>query len=246
MTIRTSRVHPTVAIVAAALTLGTATACGTDSTAASENTVTISNCGADVAYPQPLGRLFVNDGGMIEEFRQEGRPWVARNRTGLSGQRFAGDFRIARTRSSFELAAKRLSADVVNFAASGSSVEKGESLKDTILTLGAQRGDAVRVVFRSLHDLEAALARVEADEERVVARREIRGHAQLVAIDDDVALAPHAHRVATTDRLVLAVEALPVAVDVEERLVAAGHARDAVPVPRDREGLAGSDAVAIG
>ena len=42
-----------------------------------------------------------------------------------------------RTRSSFELAAKRLSADVVNFAASGSSVEKGESLKDTVLTLGA-------------------------------------------------------------------------------------------------------------
>src|ERR1044072_7940595 len=40
-----------------------------------------------------------------------------------------------RTRSSFELAAKRLSADVVNFSASGSSVEKGESLKDTILTL---------------------------------------------------------------------------------------------------------------
>src|SRR5436305_6898147 len=42
-----------------------------------------------------------------------------------------------RTRSSFELAAKRLSADVLNFAASGSSVEKGESLKDTIATLGS-------------------------------------------------------------------------------------------------------------
>jgi aspartate carbamoyltransferase catalytic subunit len=48
-----------------------------------------------------------------------------------------------RTRSSFELAAKRLSADVVNFAASGSSVEKGESLKDTILTLNAHRPDAI-------------------------------------------------------------------------------------------------------
>src|SRR5687767_11935529 len=44
-----------------------------------------------------------------------------------------------RTRSSFELAAKRLSADVVNFAASGSSVEKGESLKDTVLTLSAHK-----------------------------------------------------------------------------------------------------------
>ncbi len=48
-----------------------------------------------------------------------------------------------RTRSSFELAAKRLSADVVNFAASGSSVEKGESLKDTVLTLNAHKPDAI-------------------------------------------------------------------------------------------------------
>jgi aspartate carbamoyltransferase catalytic subunit len=50
-----------------------------------------------------------------------------------------------RTRSSFELAAKRLSADVVSFAASGSSVEKGESLKDTILTLNAHKPDAIVV-----------------------------------------------------------------------------------------------------
>ena len=48
-----------------------------------------------------------------------------------------------RTRSAFELAAKRLSADVVNFAVGGSSVEKGESLKDTILTLSAHRPDAI-------------------------------------------------------------------------------------------------------
>lgn len=48
-----------------------------------------------------------------------------------------------RTRGSFELAAKRLSADVVNFTASGSSTEKGESLKDTVLTLSAHRPDAI-------------------------------------------------------------------------------------------------------
>ena len=48
-----------------------------------------------------------------------------------------------RTRSSFELAAKRLSADVVNFSAGGSSVEKGESLKDTVLTLTAHSPDAI-------------------------------------------------------------------------------------------------------
>ncbi|MCW2539023.1 MAG: aspartate carbamoyltransferase [Frankiales bacterium] len=48
-----------------------------------------------------------------------------------------------RTRTSFELAAKRLSADVVNFSAKGSSVSKGESLKDTALTLQAMGSDAV-------------------------------------------------------------------------------------------------------
>ena len=42
-----------------------------------------------------------------------------------------------RTSSSFELAAKRLSADTMSMKASGSSVEKGESLKDTALTLSA-------------------------------------------------------------------------------------------------------------
>ncbi|MCW2530415.1 MAG: pyrB [Pseudonocardiales bacterium] len=54
-----------------------------------------------------------------------------------------------RTRTSFELAAKRLSADVVNFSAKGSSVSKGESLKDTALTLEAMGADAV-VVRHSL------------------------------------------------------------------------------------------------
>jgi len=48
-----------------------------------------------------------------------------------------------RTRISFEAAAKRLSADVINFTAKGSSVAKGESLKDTALTLQAMGADAV-------------------------------------------------------------------------------------------------------
>jgi aspartate carbamoyltransferase catalytic subunit len=48
-----------------------------------------------------------------------------------------------RTRISFEAAAKRLSADVINFGAKGSSVSKGESLKDTALTLQALGADAV-------------------------------------------------------------------------------------------------------
>ncbi len=48
-----------------------------------------------------------------------------------------------RTRISFELAAKRLSADVINFAAKGSSISKGESLKDTAQTLEGMGADAI-------------------------------------------------------------------------------------------------------
>jgi aspartate carbamoyltransferase catalytic subunit len=48
-----------------------------------------------------------------------------------------------RTRTSFEIAAKRLSADAVSITASGSSVSKGESLVDTLNTLAAMRPDAI-------------------------------------------------------------------------------------------------------
>jgi aspartate carbamoyltransferase catalytic subunit len=54
-----------------------------------------------------------------------------------------------RTSSSFELAAKRLSADVVSIRSSGSSVDKGESLKDTVQTLSAY--DPAAIVIRSPH-----------------------------------------------------------------------------------------------
>jgi aspartate carbamoyltransferase catalytic subunit len=52
-----------------------------------------------------------------------------------------------RTSSSFELAAKRLSADVVSIKSAGSSVDKGESLKDTVQTLSAY--DPAAIVIRS-------------------------------------------------------------------------------------------------
>jgi aspartate carbamoyltransferase catalytic subunit len=54
-----------------------------------------------------------------------------------------------RTSSSFELAAKRLSADVVSVRSQGSSVDKGESLKDTVRTLSAY--DPAAIVIRSPH-----------------------------------------------------------------------------------------------
>ena len=54
-----------------------------------------------------------------------------------------------RTRMSFELAANRLSADVVSFQASVSSLQKGESLQDTIYTLGAMGIDLYCIRHRS-------------------------------------------------------------------------------------------------
>ncbi len=64
-----------------------------------------------------------------------------------------------RTKTSFELAAKRLSADVINFAAKGSSVSKGETLKDTALTLEAMGADAV-VIRHSWSGAPVNLARI--------------------------------------------------------------------------------------
>jgi aspartate carbamoyltransferase catalytic subunit len=63
-----------------------------------------------------------------------------------------------RTRTSFELAGKRLSADVVNISASASSVKKGETLKDTILTLDAMHPD-VLIVRHSASGAAAYVAR---------------------------------------------------------------------------------------
>jgi aspartate carbamoyltransferase catalytic subunit len=61
-----------------------------------------------------------------------------------------------RTRSSFEIAGKWLSADVVNVSGKGSSVSKGESLRDTVLTVAAMGVDALVV----RHSASGAAARV--------------------------------------------------------------------------------------
>src|SRR5438445_10307996 len=61
-----------------------------------------------------------------------------------------------RTRSSFEIAGKWLSADVVNVSAKGSSVSKGESLRDTVLTVEAMGVDALVV----RHHASGAVARI--------------------------------------------------------------------------------------
>jgi aspartate carbamoyltransferase catalytic subunit len=79
-----------------------------------------------------------------ESFREVGSR-VIKKVPALRGRTIVNFFleNSTRTRISFEIAAKRLSADVINFSAGGSSVAKGESLKDTALTLQAMGADAI-------------------------------------------------------------------------------------------------------
>src|SRR5436189_3772760 len=85
-----------------------------------------------------------------ESFAEVGRRDIKKVPT-LRGRTIVNLFYEASTRtlSSFELAAKRLSADVVNVRSAGSSVDKGESLKDTVQTLSAY--DPAAIVIRSPH-----------------------------------------------------------------------------------------------
>ena len=91
-----------------------------------------------------------------EGFAEVGRRDIKKVPT-LRGRTIVNLFYEASTRtsSSFELAAKRLSADVVSVKSAGSSVDKGESLKDTVATLGAYGPEAI--VIRSPHAGAAAL-----------------------------------------------------------------------------------------
>jgi aspartate carbamoyltransferase catalytic subunit len=90
--------------------------------------------------PQDVTRIL----DTAESFREVGSR-VIKKVPALRGRTVVNFFleNSTRTRISFELAAKRLSADVINFAASVSSVAKGESLKDTALTLQAMGADAI-------------------------------------------------------------------------------------------------------
>jgi aspartate carbamoyltransferase catalytic subunit len=86
--------------------------------------------------------------GRAESFAEVGRRDIKKVPT-LRGRTVVNLFfeSSTRTSSSFELAAKRLSADVVSIKAAGSAVDKGESLKDTVATLSAY--DPAAIVIRS-------------------------------------------------------------------------------------------------
>ena len=98
-----------------------------------------------------------------------------------------------RTSASFELAAKRLSADVVSIKAQGSSVDKGESLKDTIATLSAYDPEAI--VIRSP---QAGAAKLVAELDR--RRRRQRRRRQARAPEPGAARRLHGSRAARNAR----------------------------------------------
>src|SRR4051812_35777134 len=72
---------------------------------------------------------------------------VAKRTTLMQGRTLVNLFFEAstRTRTSFELAGKRLGADVINMSAEGSSIKKGETLIDTAMTLNAMHPDVLVV-----------------------------------------------------------------------------------------------------
>ena len=67
-----------------------------------------------------------------------------------------------RTSTSFELAGKRLSADVINVKGSGSSIEKGETLKDTVITLGSYAPDVLVIRHASVGACQLAARHTDA------------------------------------------------------------------------------------
>src|SRR3954467_7097160 len=83
---------------------------------------------------------------LAEEFVDLNRQ-IEKKRTSLRGRTQINLFFEAstRTQSSFELAGKRLGADVMNMAVANSSVKKGETLIDTAVTLNAMRPDLIVV-----------------------------------------------------------------------------------------------------
>ena len=93
---------------------------------------------ADLSLDQAIALLDLSDQMSLVNQRETRKLPTLRNKTVVN--LFFED--STRTRISFELAAKRLSADLINFSAKGSSVSKGESLKDTVQTLAASGVDA--------------------------------------------------------------------------------------------------------
>lgn len=108
---------------------------------------------ASLSWPRHLIQIEGVDARAISTILDTAEDYVKRNRAVdkkhkiLSGRTLINLFfeNSTRTRTSFELAGKRLSMDVINISAEASSVSKGETLLDTAMTLNAMQADAIVV-----------------------------------------------------------------------------------------------------
>ena len=162
-----------------------------------------------------------------------------------------------RTRTSFEVAAKRLGADVINMDVATSSVKKGETLLDTAMTLNAMRPDAIVVRHSESGAVNLLSQKVNCTvinagdgqhehptqallDALTIRRRRGSLEGLLVAICGDVM---HS-RVARSNIILLNTLGARVRVVAPSTLLPAGIERFGVEVTRDmREGLAGADIV---
>lgn len=110
-----------------------------------------------LSWPRHLIQIEGMDAETIHTILDAAEEYVTRNRATDKKHKILGGRTLinlffensTRTRTSFELAGKRLSMDVINISAAASSVSKGETLLDTAMTLNAMQADAI--VVRSPH-----------------------------------------------------------------------------------------------
>ncbi len=184
---------------------------------------------------------------------------VEKKRTVLSGRTQINLFFEAstRTQSSFELAGKRLGADVMNMAVANSSVKKGETLIDTAVTLNAMRPDIIVVRHHCSGAVDLLAKKVTCSvvnagdgahehptqallDALTIRRRKGRIDGLTVAICGDVA---HS-RVARSNIILLTQMGARVRVVAPSTLLPAGIERMGVEVHRDfMKGIAGADIV---
>ncbi len=162
-----------------------------------------------------------------------------------------------RTQASFELAGKRLGADVMNMSASSSSMRKGETLIDTAITLNAMHPDIIVVRHHASGAVELLANKVDCSvinagdgahehptqallDGLTIRRNKGRLEGLLVAICGDIL---HS-RVARSNIMLLNTMGARVRVVAPSTLLPVGVERMGVEVARDmREGLAGADVV---
>ncbi|PZP84912.1 MAG: aspartate carbamoyltransferase catalytic subunit [Azospirillum brasilense] len=123
-----------------------------------------------LSWPRHLIQIEGMAASDIQHILQVAEQYVSRNRAVDKKHKILGGRTLinlffensTRTRTSFELAGKRLSMDVINISASTSSTSKGETLLDTAMTLNAMRADAIVVRHASAGAVQLIAEKVDA------------------------------------------------------------------------------------